>query len=354
MKYLKLHIFLLIIFCLISCTNQNQVYQINGKINNAPEGTKVYFVNDHSGIIEDSTIIVNNSFSITGRTAYPQRYSFVYKFGLEEFKHFVWVENCEILIKGEWNQFENISIQAGQEQKISLGMDEASSFFQPEFNRLLKENKHDSIPLLIKKLSKTLADYAIKNSNSYVGIEQLYRVRNDLDKKSIGLIIENMTPAIRNSPYGKSLILHYESPILSEGDMYQDFTASTLAGESIMISKLLEKGNPILIIFGGLSCMQEHGRSSLKQFVNKYGNDIEVLTFVFARNREEWIFDANYDLDILLLSDMKGDHSPIKIKYAVQATPTVYLIDKNGNIVLKSFGYGESVNTVAKELIKNH
>lgn len=351
MKYLKLHL-ILIAIGLVSCINQNQDYQINGEINNAPEGTKVYFVNDHSGITEDSTIIVNDSFSFSGRTPYPQRYSFVYKLGTEEFKHFAWIENCEILIKGEWGQLENISIQGGLEQNISHGMTEASSFFHPEFKRLLKENKSDSIPLLIKKLSRTLADYAITNCNSYVAIEQLYRTRNDLDKETIGLVIKNLTPKIRNSPYGKSLILHYESPVLIEGDLYQDFTASTLAGESIMISKLLEKGKPIMIIFGGLSCMQEHGRSTLKQFVNKYKDDIEILGFVFARNREEWIYDAQYDLNIRLLSDMKGDHSPIKIKYGVQVTPTVYVIDKNGKIVLKSLGYDESVNSVAKELIE--
>lgn len=351
MKHLKIN-FILIIIGLISCTNQNKGYQINGEIDNAPEGAKIYFVNDHSGMTEDSAVIINDSFSFRGKTPYPQRYSFVYKFALEKFDHFVWVENCEISIKGEWNQLKSVSIQGGQEQDISLGMDEAISFFQPEFNQLLKENKSDSIPLLINKLSKTLADYALKNSNSYVGIEQLYRVRKDLDRETMGTVIKNMTPDIRNSPYGKSLILHYNSPILNEGDMYQDFTASTLAGGSIKISELLEGGKPILIIFGGLGCMQEHGRSSLKQFVKEYGNYIEVLAFVFARNRDEWINDTKFDLGIPLLSDMKGDHSPIKIKYAVQATPTTYLFDKNGTIVMKSLGYGESVNNMAKKLIE--
>lgn len=183
-----------------------------------------------------------------------------------------------------------------------------------------------------------------------MAIEMLYRVRNEVNKDSLGLILEKVDSNILNSKYGKSLSLYSKSLDLDVGSHYMDFTAKTLNGESINISERLKKEKPILIIFGGLGCMQEHGRKTLKEFHGNYKDDIEVLAFVFARNKDEWIYDSKYPLDIPLLSDMKGDHSPIKIKYDVQATPTVFLINKEGNIILKSIGYGSHVNEAAKKL----
>lgn len=317
-----------------------------------PEGTQVYLVNDHSGITEDSTIITNSRFEFKGETPYPQRYSIVYSFNSKNHNHFVWIENKKIVIKGEWNELENVSIKGSYEQRIAEGLDEAASFFQPELNRLVKEDKQDSISSLIKQLSKVITEYAINNYNSFVSVEQLYRVRNDLNKDTLGKIIKKLDPEILNSPYGKSLVLHYKSNIPDEGDFYEDFSANTLTGESLTASQVLKTGKPILIIFGGLGCMGQNGRSILKKFDEKYKNDITILAFVFARNRDEWISDSKYELDITLLSDLKGDHSPIKIKYGVQVTPTVYLLDINGKIILKSSGYGEFVNSVAKELFE--
>ena len=178
----------------------------------------------------------------------------------------------------------------------------------------------------------------------------LYRVRNEINKDSLGLILKKMDSTILNSKYGKSLTLYSKSSDLDVGAHYIDFTAKTLNGENISISEQLKKGKPILIIFGGLGCMQEHGRKILKDFHDNYKDDIEILAFVFARNKEEWIYDSNYPLDITLLSDMKGDHSPIKIQYDVQVTPTVFLISEEGIITWKSLGYGNNVNEAAKKL----
>ena len=245
---------------------------------------------------------------------------------------------------------ENISIKGSHEQSIAEGLDQAASFFQPELNRLMEENKQDSISSLIERLSNEITEYAIRNYNSFVSAEQLYRVRNELNEDTLGNIITKLDTEILNSPYGKSLVLHHNSHIPEEGDFYVDFSAKTLTGELVSVSQILKKRNPILIIFGGLGCMGQNGRSILKEFHEQYNNEITILAFVFARNRDEWINDSKYELEIPLLSDLKGDHSPIKIQYGVQATPTVYLLDSNGKVILKSTGYGEYVNSVAKKL----
>ena len=183
-----------------------------------------------------------------------------------------------------------------------------------------------------------------------MAVEMLYRVRNEIKKDSLELILKKVDDVILMSKYGQSLLLYSKSPDLEINKHFTDFTVQSLEGENISISELIKKEKPVLIIFGGLACMQEHGRKTLKDFHNGYKDNIEIIAFVFARNRDEWVSDSKYPLDIPLLSDMKGDHSPIKIQYDVQATPTVYLIDKDGIIAWKSIGYGNDVNDAAIKL----
>lgn len=335
-----------------SCNENHNGYTINGKIEDVSKQIKIYLKNDHTGVVEDSTTTDNGNFNFKGITEYPQRYSLIYQSVEGKQNHFVWLENTAIEIVGKLSDIENIKIKAGREQKLVKEMENGSSFFYPEYNRLIKEKKNDSIRFLIKRLSKVNLDFCIKNANSYMAIEMLYRVRNEIQKDSLKPVLEKVDSNILNSKYGKSLSLYSRSPDLEIGMQYIDFTAKTLSGETISLSEQLKRGKPILIVFGGLGCMQEHGRKILKDFQKDNKDDIEILSFVFARNKDEWIYDSKYPLDITLLSDMKGDHSPVKIQYDVQATPTVFIIDKNGIIKWKSIGYGNEVNDEAKKLFK--
>ena len=333
-----------------SCTENDYGYTITGKIEDISKQIKIYLKNDHTGVAVDSTETHDGNFSFKGLTEFPQRYSLTYKSDEGEQSHFLWIENTTIEIIGKLKDIKSVKIKAGREQKLVEEMGIGSSFFYPEYRRLIKENKNDSIRFLIKKLTKAHLDFSVKNANSYMAIEMLYRARNEVSKDSLGKILMNIDSAILNSEYGKSLQLYAKSSNLEVGSPYVDFTTETLEGTKISISELLKKEKPLLIIFGGLGCMQEHGRKILKNFHDTYKEDIEILAFVFARNEKEWIIDANYPLDITLVSDMKGDHSPIKIQYDVQVTPTVFLINKEGIITFKSLGYGNDVNEAAKKL----
>lgn len=334
-----------------SCKENYRGYTINGKIEDAHKQIKIYLTNDHTGVVKDSTTTDDNgNFNFKGITEYPQRYSVIYQSSEGKQNHFVWVENTTIEIIGKLSEIENVKIKSGKEQKLFEELEKEGAFFYPEYDRLTKEKKYDSILFLIKRLSKVNLDFCIKNANSYMAVEMLYRVRNEINKDSLGFILKKMDNSILNSKYGKSLLLYSKSPDLDVDKYYIDFTAKTLEGKDISVSELLKKEKPILLIFGGLGCMQEHGRKILKDFHNSYKDNIEILAFVFARNRDEWIYDSKYPLDITLLSDMKGDHSPIKIQYDVQATPTVYLINKDGIITWKSIGYGNNVNEAAIKL----
>lgn len=336
-----------------SCKKHDKGYTINGKIRNAPELKKIYLKNDHTGIIEDSTSTNNGVFYFKGITPYPQRYSITYKSDNKGQSHFIWVENTKIEIVGKWDDMKNLRVDAGNEQNLFQEVSKKEKVFYSAYNKLRKEKKYDSINFLIDNFDKARKEFFIKNSNSYVSIENLYRLRDKINKDTLELILKGMDETILNSKYGKSLSLHYESPSLEVGSQYKDFTAKTLDGQIVTVSQILKKEKPVLLILGGLGCMQKRGREILKNFHDVYKNDIEILAFVFTQNKKEWFHDSKYPLDITLLSDMKGDHSPVKIQYGVQSTPTVFIINKKGVIHWKSKGYWDEVNNSAKELFNS-
>ncbi|TJY37812.1 TlpA family protein disulfide reductase [Pontimicrobium aquaticum] len=237
------------------------------------------------------------------------------------------------------------------EDSIKDVIDKRYTHFFSEFGRLSKEKKHDSLTLLRKNLAKDILDLSLKNPNSKLTIEELYKFRLYIDKKAITKVLNNVSAKLKNNPYVQVLNAYTHSKTLNVGDLYTDISAKSLKGREIKISNILNQNKPLLIILGGLYCMREHGRKILKNFHNEYGDKINILNYFFTDSKEEWIKESKYNLDIPLLSDLKGDFSPIKVIYDVQNTPTVYLFNKKGEIVLKQTGYGEDVNKIAKSLI---
>ncbi|TJY38074.1 TlpA family protein disulfide reductase [Pontimicrobium aquaticum] len=237
------------------------------------------------------------------------------------------------------------------EDSINNILDKKYTFFMLDFVRLTEDKKNDSLTLLRKNFAKDILELNLKNPDSEVAIEALYKLRLDIDKKAIAKVLNNVSAKLKNNPYVQVLNVYSHSKTLNVGDLYTDVSAKSLDGKEIKISNVLNQNKPVLVILGGFFCMREHGREILKNFHKEYGDKINILNYFFTDSKEEWIKESKYNLDIPLLSDLKGDFSPIKVIYDVQITPTVYLLDKKGKIILKQTGYGEDVNRTAKSLI---
>ncbi len=341
-------------FFLFNCSRDYSGYIINGKIDDVNSEMKIYLKNDHSSIVEDSTTINSNgSFNFEGVVEYPQRYSIVYQTEDKQYEHPVWVENTNIEITWELSDVENIVINGGREQELSEEMSGIWDSYYPEFYRLVEETKYDSIETLNNRYFGKNLDFAIKHANSFMGIESLYEYRAKISKDSLRSILSTLDTSILDSNYGQTLSRYSSIANLNVGDTYADFTAKTFSGQEITISEVLKKEKPIMLVMGGFSCMQEHGRELLHEFHTNHKESIEIISVFFTNNLDHWEFERNYPLDVPLISDMEGNHSQIKIQYDIQATPTIYILDKDGIITWKSEGYYNKVNEAAKELISN-
>ena len=137
----------------------------------------------------------------------------------------------------------------------------------------------------------------------------------------------------------------YMLPGFHNGDLAPDFTATTLTGDNMQLSKM--KGNYILLDFWASwcgPCRQEN--PALAKLYNQYhgakyrnGEDFEIVSVAIERNDVNWkraiqrdqLNWPNHIVDIS--SNMKFFNSDIALKYKIKQIPTKYLLNPEGKII---------------------
>lgn len=128
-----------------------------------------------------------------------------------------------------------------------------------------------------------------------------------------------------------------------------DFTLRTLEGGSITLSDL--KGKVVLINFWATWCPPcREEMPSLERLYRHYKYDKFTLLAVDIMERPETVkrFVKEYNLSFPILLDENGD---VSLKYAANAIPTTYIIDKGGKAVGKAIGPRKWDGDHAKDLI---
>jgi len=193
--------------------------------------------------------------------------------------------------------------------------------------------------------SKRNIEAAIKFAAVPSGLQQLYTVRLDISKDTIYSVLKNLPDSMQTSPYGKSLLYHINSEQISEGSRYYDFQAVDTEGRNFTLSSFESKN--ILLLYGGLGCMGEHGREYLNKIYRETSRDnFEIVVYCMSSNLENLQQErTRYSVDFILVSDFLQDHTPMKILYGAQELPTCFFINQEGVVVMKTVGlYQEQVN----------
>ena len=143
--------------------------------------------------------------------------------------------------------------------------------------------------------------------------------------------------------------MHIDSKQIEENDKYYDFEAFDSEGAKFRLSSL--EGKNILLLYGGLDCMGNDGRTFLKQFYSETHRErFQIVVYWTCSSLEQLKeLKAKYLVDYIFVSDFLKDHSLMKINYGAQATPTCFLIDKEGTVIIKSVGLPDEKLTELKE-----
>ena len=230
---------------------------------------------------------------------------------------------------------------------------------QADFSRNIEElsefaqkhpEKRDSLFVIWEHLNATLSKRGAETLIEYAAafetaefLENLYRLRLHAPKEAVRSILKTFSDDIQALPYAKSLLYHVETEQVTEGGKYDDFQAFNAEGKSFSLSSLEDKN--ILLLFGGLDCMREEGRKDLNKINSKVSRDnLEIVVFCATSSnleglqQEQLKYQQSLPFDYFLVSDFLQDHSPMKLLYGVQATPTCFLINREGIVVMRTTG----------------
>ena len=132
---------------------------------------------------------------------------------------------------------------------------------------------------------------------------------------------------------------------LAIGDNAPDFEVTTLAGKTFRLSDY-EGDKPVYLKFWATWCSYcKVEMPHLQSIYNQYGDDVEVLAVNVGindsvANIEQFFNQAGFNLPVAI--DQQGD---LVSDYGIVGTPHHVLIDKNGQIVYRTFLISDTLNS---------
>ncbi|MCF6270222.1 MAG: redoxin domain-containing protein [Melioribacteraceae bacterium] len=120
------------------------------------------------------------------------------------------------------------------------------------------------------------------------------------------------------------------------GSRVPNIVLPDLDGSEIDLSKI--EAEKVLILFLASWC--PYCKINLPDFVKLYNTQkekkIEILAVSLDEDRDEWIkLIKDYKLNWLNVSDLKGWSGKTMLDYYIYATPTMFLVDKNRELISK-------------------
>ena len=185
-------------------------------------------------------------------------------------------------------------------------------------------------------------DLAIEYSATPSGLKRCFMLRLDIEKDTLQNILSKLPHDLRKSECAKAIKKHIATEQIEVGMEFFPIDAVNADGHKIAWNEYRNKN--ILLIYGGLGCMGRSGRRELVSLRKEYTDDnLAIIIYYSVSTLEELKeFRNQYSDDYIFISELMSDYSPFKIKYSVQSTPTCFVIDKSGTVVLKTIGFDAS------------
>ncbi|MEM9050966.1 MAG: TlpA disulfide reductase family protein [Bacteroidota bacterium] len=185
--------------------------------------------------------------------------------------------------------------------------------------------------------------YLLDNVNSHSSLIELGYLKDDLSKDTVQMIFEKVSPELRSSKYGRVIEVYLAEKISAVGDQYHDFEASNEDGDTVLFSNMMDEGYILLDFTAAYCgpCVQSVGELA---GIHQNNDSVTVVSFSGDAKKETWLYSLKRDSTTWAsLWDGKGRYSETSIKYGVQGYPTFVLINPEGEIIDKWFGYGEGL-----------
>lgn len=207
---------------------------------------------------------------------------------------------------------------------------------------LYSENK-DSLYIKATELDayadRRNKELAIKYSATPSGLKRCFMLRLDIKKDTLQDILNKLTRDLHQSDCAKAIKAHIATQQIEVGMKFFPIDVVNADGNKFVWNEHRNKN--ILLIYGGLGCMGYSGRRELAALREEFAEDNLAIVVYYSVDTLDKLkeFRNQYSDDYTFISELMSNYSPFVIKYGVQSTPTCFVIDRSGTIVLKTIGF---------------
>lgn len=350
-------VFTALLICCFLCSHAQQEnlkgFEIEGHISGIDNGTKVFLYDIDGEITLDSAIAFQGNFIFRGHVDRP---TICWVKCQNEPAATILVENTQMTFRSTINQMRlNAIVTGGKEQDLQNELTSAQYPFDKIFlaaydsltNKLFSDD--DDKMRLIKIFNEAQTSshdlyvaFGKRHPNSFLGIDIIYRNRQRIGKDTIKTLLSQLSGELRSTSKVQALMLFVNDQLAEKGKQFIDFDAKTLDGASFKLSSL--RGQYIVLYFWSAGCgpCRLQNRKVSKEY-DRTKDKITIVSFSIDKNKVNWLKASKADNIHWTnnVSDLEGENSTIKTQYNVQATPTSFLINKEGIIVDILTGYDE-------------
>jgi peroxiredoxin len=358
-------VFILTVFCLSTVlVAQSQGFVLTGDVNGLTAGTKVFL--RYSNSKEDSVIAKENLFQFKGMLPEPARVYVMIKEPKLRYTSF-WIENASINLKGHIDSLKAAAVTGSRTNEEYNRYNQAKTSFENEIESLIKEigltkksgdsAKTAELKQALKAEEKKLVDFQVdfikNNPSSYISMENLYYLKNDLDKAQVEKLYNGLSVALHKSATGRQVgnyLSFFAEPKL--GQKAPAFVQNDISGKPVNLEQF--RGKYVLLDFWGSWCMPcvEEMPNLAKQYATYKNKGFEIVAVAADLDKATWQKSIReYKMNWVNLSELKGDQDKVILTYGVNYYPANYLINPQGVIIAKDLR-GEQLQKKLEEIFK--